>query len=82
MKTSHKICPLLIGLVLAGTALAQEKKIKRSELPAAVEKAVVQQSKGATIRGFSQEKENGQTTYEAKMLLNSHTKDVQMDGNG
>jgi hypothetical protein len=62
--------------------LAQEKKIKRSELPPAVEKTVLEQSKGATIRGFSEEKENGQITYEAEMLVNRHTKDVQLDANG
>lgn len=82
MKTNHKIGLLLVSLVLVGSALAQEKKIKRSDLPAAVEKTVVVQSKGATIRGFSEEKENGQTTYEAEMLVNGHSKDVQMDANG
>ena len=68
--------------MLAGSALAQEKKIKRPELPPAVEKAVVEQSKGAAIRGFSEEKENGRTTYEVEMLLDDHSKDVQMDPNG
>ena len=82
MKTNQKICLLVASLVVVGSALAQEKKIKRSELPAAVEKTVVAQSKGATIRGFSEEKEKGQTTYEAEMLLNGHTKDVLMDANG
>jgi len=82
MKTNHKICLLVGSLVLAGSALAQERKIKRSELPPAVEKAVVEQSKGATIRGFSEEKENGRTTYEVEMLSNGHSKDVQMDANG
>lgn len=82
MKTNHKICLLVVSLVLVGSAFAQEKKIKRSELPAGVEKTVVEQSKGATIRGFSEEKENGRTTYEAEMLVNGHTKDVQMDANG
>ena len=82
MKTNHKIWLLLGSLVLAGSALAQEKKIKRSELPPAVEKTVVEQSKGATIRGFSEEKENGRTTYEVEMLLDGHSKDVQMDANG
>jgi uncharacterized membrane protein YkoI len=81
VKTNHKI-GLVLSLVLVGSASAQEKKIKRSELPPAVEKAVAEQSKGATIRGFSQEKENGQITYEAEMLVNGHTKDVQMDANG
>src|SRR6266481_7901252 len=78
----HRICLLLVSFVLVGSAVAQERKIKRSELPAAVEKTVVEQSKGATIRGFSEEKEKGQTTYEAEMLLNGHTKDVLIDANG
>jgi uncharacterized membrane protein YkoI len=60
----------------------QEKKIRRSDLPPAVEKAVAEQSKGATIRGFSQEKENGQTYYEAELMVNGHTKDVLLDANG
>jgi hypothetical protein len=51
-------------------------------LPLAVEKAVAEQSKGTTIRGFSQEKENGQTYYEAELMVNGHTKDVLMDANG
>ena len=55
MKTNHKICLLVGSLVLTGSALAQEKKIKRSELPPAVEKVVVEQSKGATVHGFSEE---------------------------
>jgi hypothetical protein len=82
MKTNHKICMLIVSLVLAGSVLGQEKKIKRSQLPAAVEKTVVEQSKGATIRGFSAEEENGRTAYEAEMLINGHTKDVLMDANG
>lgn len=82
MKTNQKICLLVASVMLVGSTFAQEKKVKRSELPAGVEKTVVEQSKGATIRGFSEEKENGQTTYEAEMLVNGHTKDVQMDANG
>lgn len=60
MKTEHKLC-LLLGFLVVGSASAQERKIKRSELRAAVEKAVVQQSKAATVRGFSEERENGHT---------------------
>jgi len=82
MKTQHKICLLVVGLWFAVSAFAQEKKVKRSDLPAAVEKTVVEQSKGATIRGFNEEKENGLTTYEVEMLVNGHTKDVQIDANG
>ena len=52
--------------------LAQEKKIKRSDLPPAVEKVVAEQSQSATIRGFSEERENGQTLYEAELIVNGH----------
>jgi len=60
----------------------QEKKIPRSDLPPAVEKTVAEQSKNAEIRGFSEEKENGQTFYEAELILNGHSKDVLVDVNG
>ena len=53
---------------------SQEKKIKRSDLPAAVEKTVTAEGQGATIRGFSKERENGQTFYEAELIVNGHTK--------
>jgi len=82
MRTANKFSLLFVGLVLVQGAVAQEKKIKRSELPAAVEKTVAEQSKGATIRGFNQEQENGQTTYEAELIVNGRSKDVQMDANG
>jgi hypothetical protein len=69
-------------LLLAGNASAQEKKIKRSDLPPAVEKTVAVQSAGATIRGFSTEKENGQTLYEAELTVNGHSKDISMTADG
>ena len=64
--------------------LAQERevKIQRSDLPAAVEKTVVEQSKGAKVRGFSKEQENGQTFYEAELTVNGHSKDVLVDASG
>lgn len=60
----------------------QEKKIQRTDLPAPVEKTVAAQSQGATIKGFSEEKENGQTYYEAEMMVSGHSKDVLIDRNG
>lgn len=64
------------------SAQDQEKKIKRSDLPPKVEKVVVEQSRGATIRGFSQEQENGKTIYEAELMVNGHSKDVSIDADG
>jgi hypothetical protein len=70
--------------IVAVLALAQgqEKKINRSDLPPAVQKAVDAQSQGATIRGFSQEEENGKIFYEAELTVNGHSKDVSMDAYG
>jgi uncharacterized membrane protein YkoI len=82
MKTSYLLALAAGGLLFAGTALAQEKKIKRSDLPPAVEKTVAEQSSGATIRGFSTEKEKGQTLYEVEMTVNGHSKDVLMAADG
>src|SRR5260370_38072380 len=70
------------GSVLAGSASAQEKKIQRSELPPAVEKTVAAQRESATIRGFSTEKEKGQTFYEVEMTVNGHSKDVLIASDG
>ena len=71
-----------VGVLLATSAVAQEKKINRSDLPPAVEKTVAAQSAGATVKGFSKETEKGQTYYEAEMVVNGHSKDILIDANG
>ena len=73
---------VLACLAVAAAGLAQEQKIKRSDLPPAVEKTVAEVSKGATVKGFSQETERGKTTYEVEMVVNGHSKDVEMDESG
>jgi hypothetical protein len=73
---------LIAGLLTAASAVAQERKIKRSELPPAVEKTVAAQSAGSTIKGFSKEIEKGQTYYEAEMIVKGLTKDILIDPQG
>jgi hypothetical protein len=82
MKVNLFVALAASGLLFAGTASAQEKKIKRSDLPPAVEKTVTAQSAGATIRGFSTEKEKGQILYEVEMTVNGHSKDISMAADG
>jgi uncharacterized membrane protein YkoI len=84
MKINYFEAFAITGLLLAGSAFAQdtEKKIKRSDLPAAVEKTVAEQSKGATIKGFGTEKENGKTMYEVSLVVNGHSKDITMTEDG
>jgi hypothetical protein len=79
MQTKHAVIAVLS---LTTVALAQEKKIQRTDLPPAVEKTVAAQSQGATIKGFSKEKEKGQTLYEAEMTVGGHSRDVLMNANG
>jgi len=50
-----------VAILAATSAVAQEKEIKRSDLPPAVEKTVAAQSAGATVKGVSKENEKGQT---------------------
>lgn len=83
MSTQNNRAILLAAVLLfAGLAVAQEKKIKRSDLPPAVEKTVAARSSGATVKSFSKETEKGQTYYEAEMIVNRHTKDILIDTTG
>jgi uncharacterized membrane protein YkoI len=67
---------------VATLAGAAEKSISRSELPAAVKTTTDEQSKGATVRGYSTDRENGKLEYEVEMLVNGHTKDVTIAPDG
>jgi hypothetical protein len=63
-------------LALALTATAQDRKIERSALPPAVEKAVQAETRGATIKGFAEEREHGKTFYEVETVVDGRTRDV------
>lgn len=83
MRQSFRL--LAIGfLFLPFTAMshASEKKISQSDLPAAVRKTAQNQSKGAIIKGYSQDKENGEVEYEVEMTVNGHSKDVSIGADG
>lgn len=82
MSTSRVVAAATILFPFLLLAQEREVKIQRSDLPAAVEKTVVEQSKGATVRGFSKEQENGQTFYEAELIVDGHSKDVLVDASG
>ena len=51
-------------------------------MPPAVEKIVAEQSKGATIVGFSTEVEHGKRLYEVELKVDGRSKDISMDKNG
>ena len=73
---------LVFGLLFS-VASAQEKKLTRKQLPAAVEKTVAkEESEGATVKGFATEVEKGQRLYEAELTVNGHNKDISMNRQG
>jgi hypothetical protein len=69
-------CMFTVGLP------AQEKHLKKSDLPPAVQKVADQQSQGATVRGYSSETEDGKLQYEVSMTVNGHSKDVAIAPDG
>ena len=70
------------GALLAGLAMAQEKKVKMQDLPAAVQQAVKEHSQGATIKGLAMEVEKGKKLYEAELSVNGKSRDITFDEQG
>lgn len=84
MTMNIRLCTVsvVIALAIGSVVAAQEKKITRAQLPAAVEKTVARESQGATINGFATETEKGKRLYEVELTVDGHSKDISMDKNG
>lgn len=83
MQGRGSICAaVIVGFMIVTVAPAQERRIRRSNLPPAVEKTVSGLAANAKIRGFTQERDNGQTFYEAELLVDGLSRDVLMDAKG
>lgn len=75
---------LLFSLVAASVVLAEssEVKVNFKDLPAAVQKSAKEQSRGATIRGYSKDVEDGKTIYEVETRSGGKSKDISLDESG
>jgi hypothetical protein len=83
MRLATWVVPFLImTCALTAPLQAQERHVKRSQLPPAVQKTVDAQSAGAKIRGYSREVENGQTEYEVELTVQGHSKEVSIAPDG
>ena len=71
-----------IMAALGVAAAAAEKKLDMKDLPAAVQKTVQDQTKGAEIQGLSRETENGKTSYEIETMVNGKHRDFVVDAKG
>jgi uncharacterized membrane protein YkoI len=78
MRTTH----IIYGATFFVFGLLGETKVKMEQLPPAVQKAVKEQTLGATLVGLSTEKEKGKTVYEMETKVNGKGRDVLFDSKG
>ncbi|HQZ39768.1 MAG TPA: hypothetical protein PLH72_12090 [Vicinamibacterales bacterium] len=72
-----------VAVVAAGFgAFAADQKVELKSLPAGVQKAIRDETKGATLVGLSEEREDGKVLYEAETKVNGHTRDLLFDSTG
>jgi uncharacterized membrane protein YkoI len=64
------------------TAANTNDQERLKDLPPAVRATVEAETKGATLKGVSKEKENGKTVYEVESLVNGRTRDLLIDADG
>ena len=77
------ICLMVITLATCVTVLAQERKIKREQLPPAVEKTVAAETQGETINGFTTEDESGKlVAHEARLQTGAKRTEIRFGPNG
>ena len=87
-RMTKRLRPLAVVVVLgfarAGAAQPEppEVKVKLKDLPAAVQKAVQEQTAQARLKGLTKEIEGGQTFFEAELAINGRTRDVLFDTAG
>ncbi len=70
------------GIAFGLTAIAAETKVKLENLPAAVQTAVKEQSKGATILSLSKEREHGRLQYEVETKRDGKSRDMLFAADG
>lgn len=82
MKCRGFVVAALVAVSSVAYAAPQDVKAKVARLPPAVKATVEAESKGATIKGISSEKENGKTVYELETLVSGRTRDLMIDAAG
>ncbi|SPE41600.1 conserved exported hypothetical protein [Candidatus Sulfopaludibacter sp. SbA3] len=73
---------ILATAVLAFFAGAADKKLALKDLPAAVQKTVSDNLKGAEIKSIGKEKENGVEQFEVETMLAGKHRDFNVDAKG
>ena len=76
------VTALTLSALAVSGGLAAAGKLKMQDLPPAVQQAVKDQTRNATIVGLSKEKDKGKTVYEVETKVNGRTRDFMVDATG
>ena len=71
---------LVLGQISA--IYAADTKLKKNQLPAAVQKAADEATTGSQVLGYAKEVEGGKTFYEVETKVNGKTRDMTFDEQG
>lgn len=94
MKRVLAICLSIAALTMAATAQEKKtaapqkkaatnaKKLELKDLPAAVQKTIQAETKGAEIKNIGKETEDGVAQYEVETMLNGKHRDFNVDTKG
>lgn len=82
VRNAAVVVSLALATSLGFSALDSEERVKMNDLPEAVQKTVLEVSKGLKLRELTREVEKGETFYEAELEVNGHTRDVLIDPTG
>ncbi len=82
MYRNRLIAGIALGLIISVGAQAEEKKIKQSNLPPAVQKTAGEQSAGATVTGYTSDKVEGSMVYQMDLLVDGLGRGIVMNQEG
>jgi len=74
---------LSVGFLIVGTlSVNGQGQLQLKDLPPAVKATVETETRGATVKRISTEKEEGKTVYEVETLVDGRTRDLMVDAGG
>jgi len=79
---NRRILTAMSILAVSGVVQVHAQKVQLKDLPPAVRATVESETKNATLKGLSKEKENGKVVYELESLVNGRTRDLMIDSAG
>lgn len=71
-----------ILIASAPVSYASEHALRLADVPAAVQKTAQEQSKGAAIKRYVKDNEDGKLEYEVEMTVDGHSKDLTIAPDG